>query len=130
MQIASRGWSYLEPRRPALCSLCSWTSAEVWGGEGTQPPLAKALPLHHPPDQPPCGGSPWRLPLALGNSLEWEPILLSGSQFSIQETTSILLNLTNTCSRRELQGQQHCPLQAFCSITNLVHFLFCGHFYP
>ena len=41
--------------------------------------------------------SGWRLPLALGNSLEWEPILHSGDNFSSPE-------LTNTCGHQELQG--------------------------
>lgn len=60
-QIAPQGWSYLEARRSVLCPPCSGTSAEVWGRGGTQPPLAKALPLRHPPDQPPDqgGGSLW-----------------------------------------------------------------------
>ena len=68
------------------------------GRGGDTAASGQGLPLHHPPDQPPGRGSPWRLPLALGNSLEWEPILLSGSQFSIQETTSILLNLTTAAA--------------------------------
>ena len=73
-QIAPQSWSHLEARRSAFC-VSGTVGHQLRPGEkmGSLLPLAKTLPLSHPSRST----SQWRLPLALSNSPELEPILRS-----------------------------------------------------